>query len=413
MASKRALWSEDNLVSAVRAVQSGRLSTYKAAERYKIPRRTLRNHLQTGSLKKTLGRKFILSDDQEADLVSGILRFAEIGLPVTPLILRRLVYKFCQLHNIKHNFNQHARAAGKHWLKTFLQRNPEISRRKAQFKNPARPQKFKKNIVDDHFKRLNEIYDSLDLKSHPEKIYSMDEKGCRLTIHHQKTVLAKKGAKRVHLQSSEHAESVTIAGCVNALGSVIPPMIIFKGKRLKPELYDNLPPGSLVEKSTKGCMTNELFKEFLKHLARYKSAGKCLLIFNGAACHLDLSTVEVADSLDISLYCLPSNTTHELQPLRKAVYRSFEHHWDAEVLSFIEQNPDEELTKARFNTILSNVWSKCMTHNNITSGFKATGLFPLNSQAISETAYASSLLTEAHVSYRVDKENSHPRFSLC
>lgn len=412
MPPKRALWSENDLVSAVQAVERGLLSTYKAAERYKVPRRTIRNHLQTGSLKKTLGRKSLLSDDQEADLVNRIMRFAEVGLPVTPLILRRLVYKFCELNNIKHNFNEHARVAGKDWFKAFMKRHPEISRRKSQFMNPARAQKLNKFIVDDHFKRVNEVYGNLDLKSHPERLYNMDEKGCRLTIHHQQTVLAKKGAKRVHLQSSEHAESVTIAGCVNALGSAIPPMIIFKGKRLKPELYDNLPPGSLVEKSTKGYMTNELFKTFLKHLARYKSAGKCLLIFDGAACHLDLSIVEVADSLDISLYCLPSNTTHELQPLDKAVYRSFEHHWDAEVLSFMEQNPDKKLTKARFNIILSNVWSKCMTHNNITSGFKATGLYPLNPQAIPEIAFAPSLLTEAPpVSDEVDKENSQPHVS--
>lgn len=52
----------------------------------------------------------------------------------------------------------------------------------------------------------------------------------------------------MHLQASEHAESVTIAGCVNALGTAIPPMVIIKGKRLKPGLFDNLPPGPLVEK---------------------------------------------------------------------------------------------------------------------------------------------------------------------
>ncbi|RXG68808.1 hypothetical protein Avbf_01756 [Armadillidium vulgare] len=278
MSPKRALWSENDLVSAVQAVERGLLSTYKAAERYKVPRRTIRNHLQTGSLKKTLGRKSILSDDQETELVNRIMRFSE--MPVTPLIVRRLVFKFCELNNIKHNFNPSAKVAGNDWFKSFMKRHPEISRRKAQFMNPARAQKLKKFIVDDHFKRLSEVYDNLDLKSHPERIYNMDEKGCCLTIHHQQTVLAKKRAKRVHLQSSEHAESVTIAGCVNALGIAIPPMIIFKGRRLKPELYDNLPQGTLVQKSRKGYMTNELFKDFLKHLAQYKSSGKCLLIFD-------------------------------------------------------------------------------------------------------------------------------------
>ncbi|XP_063384867.1 uncharacterized protein LOC134670975 [Cydia fagiglandana] len=111
------------------------------------------------------------------------------------------------------------RLAGKDWYKAFMKRHPEISKRKAQFMNPARAQKLNKFIVDDHFERINEIYNQLDLKDHPERIYNMDEKGCRLTIHHQQAVLAKKGAKRVHLVSSEHAESVTIAGCVNALVS--------------------------------------------------------------------------------------------------------------------------------------------------------------------------------------------------
>ncbi|XP_044582951.1 MFS-type transporter clz9-like [Cotesia glomerata] len=230
----------------------------------------------------------------------------------------------------------------------------------------------------------------------------MDEKGCRLTIHHQQSVLAKKGATRVHLQSAEHAENVTIAGCVNALGNAIPPMIIFKGKRLKPELYDNLPPGSLIQKSAKGYMTNELFKEFLKHLAKFKTSGECLLIFDGAACHLDLSIVDLADSLGIYLYCLPSNTTHELQPLDKDVYRSFEHHWDAEVLLFLEQNPDKKLTKSRFNIILSKVWSKCMTQSNITSGFQATGLYPFNPNAIPEIAFGPSTVTEVPASLTLD-----------
>lgn len=93
MPPKRALWSEDDLIAAVRAVQRGTLSTYKAAERYKVPRRTIRNNLQSGSLKKRLGRKPILNDEEEAQLVQRIIRYSEMGLPVTPRILRRLVCK--------------------------------------------------------------------------------------------------------------------------------------------------------------------------------------------------------------------------------------------------------------------------------------------------------------------------------
>ncbi|CAK1554958.1 unnamed protein product [Leptosia nina] len=64
-------------------------------------------------------------------------------------------------------------------------------------------------------------------------------------------LLTARGRKRVHQIANEHAESVTVVGCGNAIGSAIPPMILFKGKRLKPEYQDNLPPSSLVKMTPK------------------------------------------------------------------------------------------------------------------------------------------------------------------
>lgn len=69
------------------------------------------------------------------------------------------------------------------------------------------------------------------MKRNSGGMYKMDEKGCRLRIDHYQTALTNKVAQRMQLQSLEHAESVTIIGCVNAFDSTILPMIIFKGKR--------------------------------------------------------------------------------------------------------------------------------------------------------------------------------------
>ncbi|XP_018300373.1 uncharacterized protein [Mycetomoellerius zeteki] len=126
---------------------------------------------------------------------------------------------------------------------------------------------------------------------------------------------------------------------------MIPPMIIFKGKREKPEFADNLLPGSTISMAPKGFMTTELFIKFLNHFASFKPAGKILLVFDGAASHLDYTIVEAADKHDIVLYCLSSNTTHELQPLDKSVYRSFEHHWNQEFLKYQDKHPDRKFNK--------------------------------------------------------------------
>lgn len=173
---KRANWTEDSLAAAVRAVRNG-LSTYKASAQHGIPRRTLRNHIENSKIVKRLGRHTILTPDQEKDFVRRIIKFSDLGVPMTPKMIRiQAAFAFCQKLDIPHNFNTETGLAGKGWLRLFLQRHPELAKRKAQFLNPARAQKFNKSIVAQHFQEIRKLYDELCLHDHPEKNYNMDER---------------------------------------------------------------------------------------------------------------------------------------------------------------------------------------------------------------------------------------------
>lgn len=88
--------------------------------------------------------------------------------------------------------------------------------------NPARAQKLNQPIVGEYFKNLKRLLERTGLKQQPHKINNMNEKGCRLTLHHQQTILASKGAKKVHMCAPEHAENATIVSCANAAGQQIP-----------------------------------------------------------------------------------------------------------------------------------------------------------------------------------------------
>ncbi|XP_069702683.1 uncharacterized protein [Periplaneta americana] len=226
----------------------------------------------------------------------------------------------------------------------------------------------------------------------PENIYNIDEKGCRLTLHHTQEVLAAKGTKRLHLIAPEHGEntSITIVACCNAVGQAIPPMILFKGKRRRPEWGDDMPPGTAIKMTEKGSMTCQVFIKWLTHFAKFKSVGKFLLIFDGAKSHLDANIVDVADEHDIILFCLSSDCTHELQPLDKAVFVPFEQYWDPAVLGYWSNHGERTITKARFGRIFSDVWLKSMTPNNIMSGFRATGICSFNPEVITDSAFAPS-----------------------
>ena len=175
--------------------------------------------------------------------------------------------------------------------------------------------------------------EELGITNKPECIYNVNEKRYRFCLHKKPLVLRQKGRKRVNLVAVECGENVTIVSCGYATGSAIPAMLLFKRQRMKGEWIDALPPGSIAQMTSRGSMTTEAFVNWLTHFSHYKVAGSCLLVFDGMTSHLHHSIVE-AEHCHITLLCLPSQTTHELQPMDKSVFGPFEHYWDEQVLLF-------------------------------------------------------------------------------
>ncbi|KAK9881249.1 hypothetical protein WA026_015367 [Henosepilachna vigintioctopunctata] len=134
---KRATWSDESLRAAVDDARSGRLSTYKASAQYGVPRRTIRNHLKCCILHKSLGRNVIFTKEQEKNFVCRIIKFSDIGIHLTPKMIRIQAFAFCEKFNIDNNFNKKTGLAGKGWLQLFLKRNPSLAKRRAQFKKSS------------------------------------------------------------------------------------------------------------------------------------------------------------------------------------------------------------------------------------------------------------------------------------
>ena len=217
-------------------------------------------------------------------------------------MLQAYVFEYAEKNNIPHPFNKTKKCAGRVWLKNFLRDHPEISKRKAQNMNPARAQKLNRFIVNDHFSKLEKILGVNNLRASPEKIYNIDEKGVRLTLHHQLTVLARKGCKRVKLIANEHAENLFIVACGNASCNFIPPIILLKGKHYNPSFKHNLSHGSKVEMTEKGSMTQDCFIRWVEKFSKHKVEGKVILIFDGAKCRLSPTICDTAEKHNIILY---------------------------------------------------------------------------------------------------------------
>ena len=116
---------EEDLQNAMGSMRTSKLLTSAAAIHYIVPRRTLRAYLAENKQSKSkLGRKTILSSQQDKEFSKRIMRLAQTGYPITSKILRMCVFTYCEKNSIPNLFVKETRMAGRAWVEGFLCRNP-------------------------------------------------------------------------------------------------------------------------------------------------------------------------------------------------------------------------------------------------------------------------------------------------
>lgn len=310
-------------------------------------------------------------------------------------MLRGLAFEFVDKLGIKTNFNEESRKAGPHWLRSFLERNPELSVRQAEGLSLARAQGLNRAEVKKIFDLLLEVMMEHDLLDKPDRIFNMDETGVQINNSPGK-VIATKGAKVVQsITSGEKGETMSVIACCNAVGNFFPPVVIVKGVNKKPEFQDGLPPGADVYMSRKSAYVNtELFQKWLeKHFVPRKPQGKVLLILDGHASHTNSADMlKTAEEHDIILFCLPSHTTQALQPLDRSFFKPFKIFYAQETRNWMvkRENKERKISRLVAGRLIGNAWIRAATTSNAVSGFKACGIYPYKPAAIPEKFFAIS-----------------------
>jgi hypothetical protein len=116
----RGNWQEEDLQNAMRVLRTSKLSTNAAAIHYIDLRRTLRAYLAENKQSKSkLGRKTVLSPQQEKELSKRIIRLAQTGCPITLKVLRMCVFTCGEKHNIPNPLVKEKRMAGCAWVEVF------------------------------------------------------------------------------------------------------------------------------------------------------------------------------------------------------------------------------------------------------------------------------------------------------
>lgn len=406
----RGEWTEQELISAMEAVQHGTMGVREATRNFRVPYTTLRRRLRNNSSEKPrLGPSSTLGPENEAKLVTHIKKLQKFGFSPTRTIVRSMAFELAEKLNLPHKFNVQKRLAGYPWLESFLRRNKGLAIRKSEGVSAARSLGMNRDDVRSYFTLLENTLIESDLMDKPGHIYNVDESGLQLN-NRPGYVIAEKGSRNVAaVTSGEKGETISIIACCNAEGSFIPPTCIFKGKNRKPEFEDGMPPGSKVFMGEKSAyVNNPLFLKWLKEqFVPRKPPGPVLIILDGHSSHCSsVETLEYAAEHQIIFVCLPSHTTQFLQPLDRGVFKSLKSFYYEECNAFMRRNPNRRINRAVFGQLLAAAWEQSATVKNAVSAFKATGIVPFNPSAIPDYAYLTDNTQEpAQNEYDIDNQS--------
>ena len=239
---------QSNMQLAIDAIKNKEMGFLKASKTFGVPKTTLHRHLKGDNKyalngKKHVGRQVDLPKDIEAQLVEHAIDLEARFYGLTPQNLRRLAYQIAEINQVKTRFNHDEKLAGKKWLRGFLKRHPEISLRLPEATSLARASGFNRSQINAFFNLLTKTVEENNISA--DHIYNMDESGISV-VQKMTKILAKKGKRQIgSITSMERGQTVTIICSNNAAGSFVPPGFIFPRVRMKPELTDGAPPGSM------------------------------------------------------------------------------------------------------------------------------------------------------------------------
>ena len=160
------------LEAAIEAVKNGS-SIYLASKTYSVPESTIRNRIKrnSDSEKQGPGRKQLIPKHIEDEIASHIIFLSDIQQPLTRAETASVVQEYFKVNKLPNPFSQNNDGPGKEWMMGFLQRHPEISKRKAQPLQKARAQCATRESFQKFFDTLGDIVKKHNIIKKPTADY--------------------------------------------------------------------------------------------------------------------------------------------------------------------------------------------------------------------------------------------------
>ena len=395
-------WNETNMQQAIAEYRQkemeGTACLREISRSWRVPKSTLARRLKIPDLghEYASGRPTVFSKKSEDELADLILDLARRGFPLSEAQVRNLATQFANANNLQVFSQNKNNEAGYYWFKGFLRRHPELCVKRAEGLSAARSGAMNKTNIEKWFSEYKELVEKLNISDSPSHIWNLDESGLQ-DVFQAKRAVGQKGVPLYQVTAAEKGDTTTVLPIFNAMGEIGALMVIFKGKRIRPEWAVGSPPATLIRASPDGWINKDLFLEFCKAFVKklVNDGKKHVVLMDGHGSHVyNLEVFKLMREHNVEVLCFPPHTSHWLQPADRSIFKSLKSHWSTEGLSYTRGTGGKKCGKSDFFQIFTPAWTRCSTVENIQSGFRSSGIFPVNFNAIPDIAYLPSLTSE-------------------
>ncbi|KZL64103.1 transposase, partial [Colletotrichum tofieldiae] len=361
-------YTEYEVNQALEAVANGQ-SLRKASIEWGVPRSTLRSRIK-GCQPRPLAFADLqrLSIGQEAKLAEWIRIQHALGVAPTHLQVKLFAERILQAMG-------DTEPIGRGWISAFLKRNPSVKVQRSRPIDSRRINGASTEVIRDWFNLLA-IPEIKGIK--PANRYSMDETG----------ILEGQGSNGLVLGMAKTKAWVSIIECISAMGHALNPLIIYKGKTVQQQWFPlDLGPyeGWQFTATENGWTTDDtavewLQKVFIPQTLPQGKEGKeaRLLVVDGHGSHTTTEFMRTCYINNVHLLFLPPHTSHVLQPLDQSVFGPVKAAYRKELGYLSQWNDSTIVGKRNFIGCYQKARLAGLTMDNIKSGWKYTGLWPVS-----------------------------------
>ena len=234
-------------------------------------------------------------------------------------------------------------------------------------------------LVYGFYDLLEKTVENLGLSVKPKAIWNLDESGFPIDPSHTQ-IIGPKGKNVKRTTYGNNRSHQTVLACCNADGDAMDPLFVFKGINMQSVWKGkHALPNTYYSVSSSGWMTSVIFEDWFDGFIKEVTIRPLLLIFDGHLTHLTLRTIATAMEENITILKLVAHSTDTMQPFNVSCFSPLKSYYERALLTFNESHGVLiKLNVSKFVDVCCSVWHKGISSTNVISGFKATGIFPVN-----------------------------------